>query len=214
MKEIAIAELQRKLEVAQKEKDGIQLTIEKLKNASKRNFMPLKPDLLYTGLDEFVVKLAVENKSNDEEENVTQPKIVKKIFKPNIVKKEFVKPRQQEKTARKTVKKLKELMKIIPDEKGVAIDAIPLAVKSPMIIDWKIHKEGNKSYYQIIIADGNSKMYIIFNRMLKEFDREDLEDMYNLVKAKYRSTRLVEYLDLLLWSDLKAMFKPHVEDQV
>nr|GFD15471.1 hypothetical protein [Tanacetum cinerariifolium] len=40
------------------------------------------------------------------EENVTQPKIVKKTVRPNIVKKEFVKPRQQEKTARKTVKKV------------------------------------------------------------------------------------------------------------
>nr|GEW87294.1 putative ribonuclease H-like domain-containing protein [Tanacetum cinerariifolium] len=42
----------------------------------------------------------------DEEKNVTQPKIEKKIVRPNIVKKEFVKPRQQEKTARKTIKKV------------------------------------------------------------------------------------------------------------
>nr|GEV83145.1 hypothetical protein [Tanacetum cinerariifolium] len=62
--------------------------------------MPPKPDLSYIGLDEFHVKLVVENKSSevetkavrknpdapiveewvsdDEEENVTQPKIVKK----------------------------------------------------------------------------------------------------------------------------------------
>nr|GEY91160.1 hypothetical protein [Tanacetum cinerariifolium] len=33
------------------------------------------------------------------------------------------------------------------DEEEVAIDAIPLAVKSPRIVDWKIHKEGKKSYY-------------------------------------------------------------------
>nr|GFA35605.1 hypothetical protein [Tanacetum cinerariifolium] len=35
MKEIAITELRKKLEIAQKEKDGIQLTIDKFKNASK-----------------------------------------------------------------------------------------------------------------------------------------------------------------------------------
>nr|GEU72494.1 hypothetical protein [Tanacetum cinerariifolium] len=35
MKDIAIKELRRKLQVAQKEKDGIQLTVEKLENASK-----------------------------------------------------------------------------------------------------------------------------------------------------------------------------------
>nr|GFB42548.1 hypothetical protein [Tanacetum cinerariifolium] len=42
--------------------------------------------------------------SDDEDENVSQPEIVKKTVRPIIVKKEFVKPRQQEKTARKTVK--------------------------------------------------------------------------------------------------------------
>nr|GEW03676.1 hypothetical protein [Tanacetum cinerariifolium]GEX00880.1 hypothetical protein [Tanacetum cinerariifolium] len=42
--------------------------------------------------------------------------------------------------------------------------------------------------------------------------KEDLEDLYRLVKAKFRSTRLVEDLDLLLWGDLKTMFKPHIED--
>nr|GEW81646.1 hypothetical protein [Tanacetum cinerariifolium] len=95
----------------------------------------------------------------------------------------------------------------------VAIDAILLAIKSLKIIDWKIYKEGNKSYYQIIRADGNSKIYMVFNRMLREFDREDLEDLYSLVKVKYRSTRPMEDLDLLLWDDLKTMFKPRVEDQ-
>nr|GEW32311.1 hypothetical protein [Tanacetum cinerariifolium] len=44
-------------------------------------------------------------------------------------------------------------------------------------------------------------------------NKEDLEDLYTLVKAKYGSIRPVEDLDLLLWGDLKAMFEPHVEDQ-
>ncbi|GKC90400.1 hypothetical protein Tco_1151049 [Tanacetum coccineum] len=81
--------------------------------------------------------------------------------------------------------KIKELMEIILDEEEIAIDAIPLAVKSPKIVYWKIHKEGKKSYYQIVRGDG-----------------------------KYGSTRLVEDLDLVLWNDLKNMFEPHVEDVV
>ncbi|GJR48895.1 hypothetical protein Tco_1316998 [Tanacetum coccineum] len=52
------------------------------------------------------------------------------------------------------------------------------------------------------------------NQMLKSFDNEDLEDLYKLVKAKYKSTRPVEDLDLLLLGDLKTMFEPHVEDAV
>ncbi|GJS70087.1 hypothetical protein Tco_0702928 [Tanacetum coccineum] len=100
------------------------------------------------------------------------------------------------------------------DEEEVAIDAIPLAVKSPGIVDWKVHKEERKSYYQIIRADGKSQMYMIFSHMLKSFDKEDLESLYKLVKAKYESTRPVEDLGLILWNDLKTMFEPHVEDNV
>nr|GEU61882.1 reverse transcriptase domain-containing protein [Tanacetum cinerariifolium] len=80
----------------------------------------------------------------------------------------------------KEIAKHKKLIEIIPNEEELAINAIPLAVKSPKIDDWKFHKEGKKSYYQIIRADGNSKMYMVFNRMLKEFNKEDLEDLYNL----------------------------------
>ncbi|GJW95335.1 hypothetical protein Tco_0175007 [Tanacetum coccineum] len=68
--------------------------------------------------------------------------------------------------------------------------------KSPSIVDWKIHKEEKKSYYQIVRADGKSQMYTVFSQMLKSFTREDLEDLYKLVKAKYGSTRPVEDLDL------------------
>nr|GEX04923.1 reverse transcriptase domain-containing protein [Tanacetum cinerariifolium] len=82
------------------------------------------------------------------------------------------------------------------------------------IIDWKIYKEGKKSYYQIIRADRKLKMYMFFSQMLTSFNREDLKDLYKLVKAKYGSTRPVEDLNLLLWGDLKTMFEPHVEDAI
>ncbi|GKF50114.1 hypothetical protein Tco_0143365 [Tanacetum coccineum] len=105
-------------------------------------------------------------------------------------------------------------MKIIPNEDEVAIDAIRLAVKSTSIVGWKIYKEGRKSYYQIMRADGKSQMYMVFSQILKSFDKEDLEDVYKLVKAIYKSTRLVKDLDLLLWGDLKTMFEPHMKDEI
>ncbi|GJZ36681.1 hypothetical protein Tco_0582872 [Tanacetum coccineum] len=114
----------------------------------------------------------------------------------------------------KDIAELQSLMEVIPDEEEVAIDAIPLATKSPTIVDRKIYKEGKKSYYQIVRADGKSQMYMIFSHMLKSFSREDLEDLYKLVKDKYKSTRPVEDLDLLLLGDLKTMFDPHVDDTV
>ncbi|GKB80585.1 hypothetical protein Tco_0947480 [Tanacetum coccineum] len=110
--------------------------------------------------------------------------------------------------------KIKELMKIIPDEEEVTIDAIPLATKPPTIVDWKIHKKGKKNYYQIIRANGSSKMYLVFSHMLKSFDKEDFETLWKLIKAKYGSTRPVEDLDLILQEYLKTMFEPPVEDRV
>ncbi|GJS10516.1 hypothetical protein Tco_0367312 [Tanacetum coccineum] len=114
----------------------------------------------------------------------------------------------------KETAELKECLEIILDEEEVTIDTIPLAVKSPSIVGWKIYKEGIKNYYQIMRADGKSQTYMIFSQMLKSFNRQDLEDLYKLVKAKYVLTRPVEDLDLLLWGDLKIMFEPHVEDKV
>ncbi|GJT86301.1 ribonuclease H-like domain-containing protein [Tanacetum coccineum] len=102
------------------------------------NFMPPKPDLSFSGLEEFtsepiVIKPVVENNkakaskakpkavrknngapiiedwvSDSEEEDVPQAKIEKKTVKPSFAKIEFVKPKQLEKTARKTVNHIKQ----------------------------------------------------------------------------------------------------------
>ncbi|GJU18064.1 hypothetical protein Tco_1146030 [Tanacetum coccineum] len=91
-KDIAIRELRKKLEIAQKEKDNIQFNVDKFENTSKSldklikcqivdnckkglgynavlppytgNFMPPTPDLSFTGLDEFVNKHVVENRKS------------------------------------------------------------------------------------------------------------------------------------------------------
>ncbi|GJV21015.1 hypothetical protein Tco_1370035 [Tanacetum coccineum] len=110
--------------------------------------------------------------------------------------------------------KMKELMKIVPDEEEVAFDAIPLATKPLRIVDWKIVKEGKISYYKIIRADGSSKRYSAFIQMLKSFNREDLETLWKLVKAKHGYTRLEEGYEKVLWGDLKTMVEHHVETAV
>ncbi|GJT59374.1 hypothetical protein Tco_1002907 [Tanacetum coccineum] len=102
----------------------------------------------------------------------------------------------------------------LEQEKEVAIDAILLATKPPSIVDYKILKEGKKTYYQIIRADESSKIYLVFSHMLKSFDREDLETLWKLVKAKHGSTRPEEGYERVLWRDLKTIFDPHVDDQV
>ncbi|GJS38636.1 putative ribonuclease H-like domain-containing protein [Tanacetum coccineum] len=103
--------------------------------------MPPTPVLSFTSLDEFVNKLVVENRKSDEDvskvvrksddsliiedwvsdsekENVSQTKTKKKTVKPNIAKIEFVKPKQQEKIARKMVKPVEKHKQNIHSPRG------------------------------------------------------------------------------------------------
>nr|GEZ58888.1 hypothetical protein [Tanacetum cinerariifolium] len=63
---------------------------------------------------------------------------------------------------------LKICLEIVPeDDDDIKIKATPLSFKSPTIIDYKIYKEGKKSYFKIIRADRNSQSYLTFGTMLR-----------------------------------------------
>ncbi|GJZ78984.1 hypothetical protein Tco_0643821 [Tanacetum coccineum] len=108
---------------------------------------------------------------------------------------------------------LKKLL-VIKKDKDIAIDAIPLATKLPVIIDYKLLKEGMMIHYQLIRADGSSKRYSSMIRMLQGIDREDLEDLLRIVKAKYGDTRPKNEFERVLWGDLKVMFEPDKRSDV
>ncbi|GJS68228.1 hypothetical protein Tco_0682793 [Tanacetum coccineum] len=63
-------------------------------------------------------------------------------------------------------------------------------------------------------VDGKTQMYLTFGKMLKNFDREDLEVLWSIVKARFKKAELVNYMDNLLLYHLKTMFEHHVEDNV
>nr|GEU50069.1 hypothetical protein [Tanacetum cinerariifolium] len=73
---------------------------------------------------------------------------------------------------------LKEMMQLVPVEE-VYVEA--LQVKHP-IIDWVIHSEGKKDYWMIIKLGGHTAVYQFFVDMLKQLDREDLNQLWALVK--------------------------------
>nr|GEW46773.1 hypothetical protein [Tanacetum cinerariifolium] len=115
----------------------------------------------------------------------------------------------------KESEKLKKCLEIIPDDgDDVTIDATHLSSKSPTIIDYKIYKKGKKNYFQIFRADGNSQMYLTFSKMHKIFDREDLEVLWRLVKARFEKLKPVDNMDSFLLHNLKTMFEHHIEDNV
>ncbi|GJW47226.1 ribonuclease H-like domain-containing protein [Tanacetum coccineum] len=161
LREVSITKLRRKLELALKQKDEIQLTVENFENLSKNlsklincqivdkckiglgynvvlppytgNFMPLKPNLSLSGLEEFVNEPTVKKPvvetseakasadkpkvvkknfgppliedwiSDSEDEAESKPKIEKKIVKPSFAKIEFVKSKEEVNTARPKV---------------------------------------------------------------------------------------------------------------
>ncbi|GJV44589.1 integrase, catalytic region, zinc finger, CCHC-type containing protein [Tanacetum coccineum] len=74
---------------------------------------------------------------------------------------------------------MKRHIEIVKDDK-VAIDAIPLATKPPVI----------------------------------GIDKENLEILWKLVKAKHENTRLEEDYERVLWGDLKVMFEPDIKSDV
>ncbi|GJW91940.1 hypothetical protein Tco_0169493, partial [Tanacetum coccineum] len=100
------------------------------------------------------------------------------------------------------------------DGDDVTIDATHLSTKSLTIVNYKIYKEGKKSYFQIIRVDGNSKLYLTFGKMLKNFNKEDLEVLWSIVKTRFKKTEPVNYMDNFLLLNLKTMFEHHVEDNV
>ncbi|GKB28377.1 hypothetical protein Tco_0867778 [Tanacetum coccineum] len=113
----------------------------------------------------------------------------------------------------KEAEELKQCLEVVPDDRDdVTVDAIPLSVKI-LIVDYKIYQEGKKSFFQIIRADGNSQMYLTFTKMLKNFDREDLEVLWKIVKARFKKTEPVNNMDNLLLN-LKTMFEHHIKDSV
>ncbi|GKG37403.1 hypothetical protein Tco_0447576, partial [Tanacetum coccineum] len=69
-----------------------------------------------------------------------------------------------------------ELMKhlVIKKDDDIAIDAIPLATKPPMIVDYKLLKEGIMVHYQLIRADGSSKRYSSMIRMLQDMSKQSM----------------------------------------
>ncbi|GJV08767.1 ribonuclease H-like domain-containing protein [Tanacetum coccineum] len=119
--EVAITKLRRKLNLDQKQKDEIQLTVENFENLSKSlsklidcqivdkcktslgynvvpppytgNFMPLKPDLSFSSLEEFVNEPIVSEptvkkpvvETSEAKDSVDKPKVVRKNFGPPLI---------------------------------------------------------------------------------------------------------------------------------
>ncbi|GJU04948.1 hypothetical protein Tco_1121378 [Tanacetum coccineum] len=78
----------------------------------------------------------------------------------------------------------------------------------------RIDKDGRMGYFKLIRDDGSSKRYSSMIKMLQDIDREDLETLWKLVKAKYGNTRPEEDYERVLWGDLKVMFELDIKSEI
>nr|GEX36193.1 hypothetical protein [Tanacetum cinerariifolium] len=105
---------------------------------------------------------------------------------------------------------LKDMMQLVPVEE-VYVEA--LQVKHP-IIDWEVHTEGERSYWKIIRLGGSTTNYQFFVDILKHFDREDLNQLWELVKETLNIRQAVNDMEKELWVELKRLYEPDVKDQL
>nr|GFB60740.1 hypothetical protein [Tanacetum cinerariifolium] len=113
------------------------------------------------------------------------------------------------------VEDLKRHLEIVPDEDDdVYTEATPLARKVP-VVDYEIIHLNNKPHYKIIRADGTHQLYVSFLTLLKNFDREDLESLWSLVKERFSTSKPNNFSDDFLLTTLGAMFeRPNGQAQV
>ncbi|GJU15750.1 hypothetical protein Tco_1143716 [Tanacetum coccineum] len=153
-----------------------------------------------------------------EEEDVDTQKEVKEVAKESRAKRKKYLPRKRSTVKRQKMEiddekeDLKVYLDIVPRD-DAAEDVESLSTKYP-IVDWKtcVLTE-NFMYYQIFRGDGSSKNYKILSKMLEDFDRQDVEELYRLVKERYSASR-PEGFDLMLWGDLYTLFEPDEENEI
>nr|GEU35805.1 hypothetical protein [Tanacetum cinerariifolium] len=98
--------------------------------------------------------------------------------------------------------------------KTPAQKATPLARKVP-VMDYEIIHFNNKPHYKIIRADGTNQLYVSFITLLKNFNREELESLWSLVKERFSTSKPNNFFDDYLLTTLREMFeRPDGQAQV
>nr|GEU43412.1 hypothetical protein [Tanacetum cinerariifolium] len=115
----------------------------------------------------------------------------------------------------KDVEEIKQHLEIVPDEDDDVYTEDTLLARKVPVVDYQILQLNNKPRYKIIRADGTHQLYVSFIAFLKNFDREDLESLWSIVKERFSTSKLNNYSDDYLLTTLREMFgRPDRQDQV
>nr|GEZ15339.1 hypothetical protein [Tanacetum cinerariifolium] len=95
---------------------------------------------------------------------------------------------------------------VVDEDDDVLIEATPIGKKVP-VVNYEIVMINNKPRYKIFRADDTHQLYNSFITLLKNFDREDLEDLWKIVKARFSTSKPSNFTDDYLLVTLKKMFE-------
>nr|GEZ67057.1 hypothetical protein [Tanacetum cinerariifolium] len=107
---------------------------------------------------------------------------------------------QMEKEDSRALKRLNEIQEDKAAKKQKLDKEVP-------VVDYEIYTENNKPYYKIIRADGSPQLFLSFLSLLRNFDREDLEVLWELIKERFASSKPKNFLDDFLLTNLTYMFE-------
>nr|GEU69440.1 putative ribonuclease H-like domain-containing protein [Tanacetum cinerariifolium] len=133
--------------------------------------------------------------------------IFEKKFNSNVAFLQKTKEQMDEEDSR-ALKRLSETQKEKATKKQKLDEEVP-------VVDYEIYTENNKPFYKIIRADRSPQLFLSFLSLLRNFDQEHLEVLWELVKERFASSKPKNFLDDFLLTTLTYMFeKPDVQAQV
>nr|GEW67162.1 hypothetical protein [Tanacetum cinerariifolium] len=106
----------------------------------------------------------------------------------------------------------KQLEDFIP--MGLKEEAERLKRKGLSIEQESVHTEGQRAYWKITRLRGSSASYQFFIDLLKHLDREDLNQLWALVKESLSNRPPTSNKEMELWVELKRLYEPDDEDQL
>nr|GEV52600.1 transposase, mutator type [Tanacetum cinerariifolium] len=133
--------------------------------------------------------------------------IFKKYFNSNVAFLEKSKEQLEEEESRVLKKKTESSKEKVAKKQKLDEEVL--------VVDSEIYTKNNKPYFKIIRADGSHQLFLSFLSLLRHFNREDLEVLWQLVKERIASSKPKNFSNDFLLTTLTYMFeKPDVEAQV
>nr|GEW11195.1 hypothetical protein [Tanacetum cinerariifolium] len=88
------------------------------------------------------------------------------------------------------------------------------AKSSDEVPEEKVYIKGQRSYWKIKRLGGSSASYQFFIDLLKHLDREDLNQLWRLVKETLNNRPPTTDKEMELWVELSRLYEPDNEDQL